>query len=197
MSCSHSHVCHAQQVQITTGQGAIRGEAHRALCTCTMAKSDLYFNAAHPQILGSPGEVLSCSVHIIIVIQKQSAVYNLNKETVIVVESIIYRATFHSNFNNNNMAQHPYTMHMHSAELVPQKPGAQLFPVSLHRGPEALATSLPRSAQREHLATHTHTCAHRENHLAHRLNDTPHCLLMAAGHTAAITVTRKHSLNNM
>lgn len=65
------------------------------------------------------------------------------------------------------MAQHPYAMHMHSAELVPQKPGAQLFPVSLHRGPEALATSLPQSAQREHLATHTHTCVHSEKTIWH------------------------------
>lgn len=78
---------HAQQVQITTGQGAIRGEAHRALCTCTVVKSDLYFNAAHPQILGSPGEVLGCSVHIITVVQKQFTLYNLNNETVIVAKS--------------------------------------------------------------------------------------------------------------
>lgn len=80
-------MCHAEQVQITTGQDAIRGEAHRALCTCTVAKSDLYFNAAHPHTLGSPGEVLGCSVYIIIVVQKQFTIYNLNKETVIVAES--------------------------------------------------------------------------------------------------------------
>lgn len=64
------------------------------------------------------------------------------------------------------MAQYPCAMQMHSEELVPQKPGAQPFPVSLHRGPEALGTNLPRSAQKQHLATYTHTlshvCAHRK-----------------------------------
>lgn len=69
------------------------------------------------------------------------------------------------------MAQHPYAMQMHSEELVPQEPGAQPFPVSLHRAPEALGTNLPRSAQR-HLAKHTDTLSHV---CAHRLNDTPRC----------------------
>lgn len=72
-------------------------------------------------------------------------------------------------------------MHMHSAGLVPGQSSTQPFPVNTHTGPDApLVTNLPWSAQRQHLATHTH----RECHLANRLKDTPHCLLTATDHKA-------------
>lgn len=64
------------------------------------------------------------------------------------------------------MARHLYTMHMHSADLVPKETSAQPFPVHLHTGPNApMITNPPRSVHRQHLATHTR--AHTEKTIWH------------------------------
>lgn len=86
------------------------------------------------------------------------AIYYLNKEVVIVVEFYKFVGLlFQIILTIINMARHLYATHTPSADLVPDQTSAQPFPVYPHTGPDALVvTNPPRSAHRQHLATHTY-----------------------------------------
>lgn len=88
------------------------------------------------------------------------------------------------------MAQHPYAVQMHSEELLPQKPGARRSQCPCMGVLKHWAQTCPGLLRDILLHTHTHTHSHvcTENHLAHRLNDTAQCLLMAAGATQQLLV---------
>ena len=90
-------------------------------------------------------------------VQKQLAIYYLNKEVVILVEFHKFVGLlFKIILTIINMAQQLYAMHRQSANLAPEQTSTQPLLVYLHTGPDALVvTNPPWSAHRQHLPTHT------------------------------------------